>query len=57
MEAGSMKIKVQDPKCYLSFGDPKDEGSMIFSLFRDFNWFQQKMLKWCFGLTYTKNKE
>lgn len=56
MEAGSMKIKVQYPKCFLSFGDPKDEGSLVFSIFRDFNWFQQKMLKWCFGLTYTKNK-
>lgn len=43
------------PKCFLIWGS--DAERIKFAVYRDFNWFQRKMLKWCFGLDYEKNIE
>ena len=48
------EIHVPKPVCRLSWGDPILKGGMSFMIYRDFNWLQRKMLKWCFGLDYHK---
>lgn len=40
------------PKCFLKWEG--DTEGIQFGIYRDFNWFQRKMLKWCFGLDYKK---
>lgn len=48
-------IQIGEPTCFLKWKGKDDVGSITLSLYRDFNWFQRKMLRLFFGLEYVSN--
>lgn len=53
MEYKDNSIQVEEPVCYLSWVG--HNRGMHIAIYRDFNWFQRRMLAFCFGLEYKKN--
>ena len=64
MEDKNYTLKGYEPECVI--GRPKlpisticigDDGySMAINVDKKFNWFQKKMIKWCFGFEVKENK-
>ena len=64
MEDKNYTLKGYEPEC--GIGRPKlpisticigDDGySMAINVDKKFNWFQKKMIKWCFGFDVKENK-
>lgn len=47
--------ELRRPISRITIGNP-DGGCVVVEVDRKFNWFQKKMLKWCFGFEVEENK-
>lgn len=53
-EFAEAEIHVPKAVCTLSWEGENEHQNIAFVLYRDFNWFQRLMIRFCFGLKYNK---